>query len=418
MFKAIREDSYKDEILKFVKQQRLAWLNKAKEATTINNKAELEVLLCASCSGDVVNQILGNMSHARYAGDEKKFKRMERRIPVYLTACALLEDEALKAWSEAAAGGQEEFDDLWEEHFLHSILGERELYLKAKKDYILPSFKSGQVMPFTWLMKNGLLEAKLMMYFLETLEQCEQNSITNFGKRPIKRQVLRIEQIITEMIQRVASHASETKQEKRNQDEHMDQIFNLCGSENQYHRVMDFAEANLGSTEFENLQAKILNADSPHEGFYYLQTTKRQIIIETKNVTKGRQDQQHQFNDFKAENYGQMLKGVVHKLWKETVFSAEGMREPWFHMQRNQFDQNRVRVWFEHPSSPGDDSGKQSCFYDICSEGIAVVEEYIEALDMNNAHMVFAVATTVIKDLTGEDLASHSTRNHLDILRA
>ena len=103
-------------------------------------------------------------------------------------------------------------------------------------------------------------------------------------------------------------------------------------------------------------------------------------------------------DDQDADYFVNVLNNRILALWEFTDWGKSGMKVP--NGLRSGKDIKNVS-WF-HPEGTTEDLKKESCFYYIYPDGIAVVREHNEYLDLKDDSQVQSGALTIIRDIMVE----------------
>lgn len=185
----------------------------------------------------------------------------------------------------------------------------------------------------------------------------------------------------------------------------LDDLFFRCGGRDNMYRLIGSAitEDEEGLLSF----LKVLNgAGTSYEDWqldvpYAYRDLKKRVLLKLNKRVPTKKDafdgvftQENQDADY----FANIMNSRVLSLWEHTEWGKKGMNAPYALKSGGEV---KNISWY-HPEGTIDDRKTESCFYYVYADGIAVVREHNEYLDLKDDAQVQSGALTVIHDLMGD----------------
>ena len=190
----------------------------------------------------------------------------------------------------------------------------------------------------------------------------------------------------------------------------LDDLFFRCGGRNNMYKIIGSAviEDEEGLLSF----LKVLDGEGSSFDDWQLNVPcayrdiKKSVLLKLNKRVPTKKDTfdgifAHDGQD--VDHYVNIMNNRVLGLWAYTEWGAEGMNAPYVLVSGREV---KNMSWY-HPEGTFEDRKVESCFYYVYPDGIAVVREHNEYLDLKDDAQVQSVALTVIRDLMGDYDVDH-----------
>ena len=157
------------------------------------------------------------------------------------------------------------------------------------------------------------------------------------------------------------------------------------------HLLEDLLAAIRDTTDYEKWE------DGVHDA--YLRLKKAVLLRQRPNIDRDPEWEIHRQEGANSTYYADLLNKRVLSLWKLTRWGKSNSKL--INYLRSERGEDTYASWFHPDGNALGDRRKESCYYLISRDGVAIVREHNECLFLTNEQDLLATAMTIIQDVVG-----------------
>ena len=138
--------------------------------------------------------------------------------------------------------------------------------------------------------------------------------------------------------------------------------------------------------------------DSIHDA--YLRLKKAVLLKKRQNINRDPEWEIHRQEGADSTYYADLLNNRVLSLWKLTKWGKNNGKL--INYLRSERGEDTYASWFHPDGDALGDRKKESCYYLVSRDGVAIVREHNECLYLTNEQDLLATAMTIIQDVVGD----------------
>lgn len=172
--------------------------------------------------------------------------------------------------------------------------------------------------------------------------------------------------------------------------EKIQSVVDAC-SDKEMHLLENFLSAIRNTADFNEWE------DNVHDAYFEL---KKAVLLKAPTgIDLDPEWNIHHLEGVDSTYYSDLLNSRVVALWKLSEWAIEG--RGCIQYLRSERGDNTYASWCHPEGDPAGDRKEESCYYLIDSDGVAVVREFNECLNLTNEQDLHAAAMTILKDVMG-----------------